>query len=211
VAGYIRADHVLPVTMHGSSASTDVKILRAMLNGLDMSFNFRPPRTQFIQGIEASVGVSGLSVTASILNPMPQSIVLGSLDLAVRERTSRGAPVYDVNTARSLTRIPGQVMKPGQASTLRAQLSLFDAHLGDFELLRRLIEGAKKGKVVVGVTGLVGITIKPGFSITVNYTADNISATVRCPIICPQTRKGARPLLARPLLAPVTPHRNHSS
>mmetsp|Transcript_55358 Transcript_55358/g.157299 ORF Transcript_55358/g.157299 Transcript_55358/m.157299 type:complete len:495 (-) Transcript_55358:75-1559(-) len=185
ISAYIRAEHVLPVTMHGTPVSSTIPFLSSMMNGLNMSFNFRPPKTQFIQGIEASVGVTGISAVANILNPLPQSIVMGDLDLSIREDTVKGAAVFDLDTAQSTTHIPGQELKPGLASALHMKLSLFSAHLTDFDLLKRLIEDAQSGEVVVGVTGPVEITISPGFSLTVNYTADNIAASIRCPLICP--------------------------
>merc|ERR1711972_915213 len=132
-----------------------------MGNGMALRFNFKPPKTQFIDHIEANIGLSGLSAAARVYNPLPDNIIFDSLKIAIREGSTSGEDVFTLDTAKSDTHIPGQILKPMQISTLDISLSLFNAHLTDPAQLMRLISDAHQGKVLVGVTGPVTIKIAP--------------------------------------------------
>merc|ERR1712232_1099871 len=58
VLSYMRADAVEPVAVHGTAYSTRDPILNVVVNGLALTFNFKPPRTQFIRHIEADIEFS---------------------------------------------------------------------------------------------------------------------------------------------------------
>lgn len=184
ITGYIKADEVEPVTMHGSKWSTSDPYLGMVLAGLDFSFNFKPPGTQFIHGLVATVGLSGLSADATIFNPLPQRIVMGDMNLVIRENNVKGEDIFRLDTQKSSTHVPGQILEPSQTTILHISLSLFDAHLTDLMLLGRLIKDAHMGKVRVGVTGPVTVTILPSFTMTVDYSHDDLIATLKCPVVC---------------------------
>lgn len=184
ITGYVKADKVEPVTMHGSRWSTQDPYLGMVLDGLDFSFNFKPPGTQFIHGLEATVGFSGLSAEAVIYNPLPRGIVMGDMNLAIRENNAKGEEIFSLDTKKSSTRVPGQVLQPSQTTTLHISLSLFDAHLTDLMLLSRLIRAAHMGRVKVGVVGPVTVTILPKFTMTLDYSADDLIAKLKCPVVC---------------------------
>mmetsp|Transcript_80301 Transcript_80301/g.239139 ORF Transcript_80301/g.239139 Transcript_80301/m.239139 type:complete len:497 (-) Transcript_80301:28-1518(-) len=182
ILGYIKAE-VQPVTVFGSEGSTSDPFLSAILGGLNATFNFQPPPTQFIRAVEANIGL-GVRARASIYNPLPQAITMGDVDLNIEEENKYGHLIFRLRTEGSITNLPGAVLQPKQTSTLDIQLNPFDAKLTDFQLLGRLLKAAEAGRLAVRVSGPVTITIQPSFTVTVDYSADNITAVLKCPFLC---------------------------
>jgi len=183
ILGYMRAEEVQPLMVFGSALSTTDHLLRAIMDGLNLTFNFRPPQTQFIQRIEADIGLQ-IRAKATVFNPLPQTITLGDLNLVVKEDNLTGSQVFRIDTTKSASYSRGSDLLPNQSSTLEIALSLLDANLNDLSLVNRLIHAARMGRLVVGVVGPVGFTIKPGFQATVDYSSENVTAELRCPLFC---------------------------
>eukprot|EP00931_Biecheleriopsis_adriatica_P056662 TRINITY_DN33585_c0_g1_i1.p1 TRINITY_DN33585_c0_g1~~TRINITY_DN33585_c0_g1_i1.p1 ORF type:complete len:505 (+),score=71.53 TRINITY_DN33585_c0_g1_i1:35-1549(+) len=191
ILGYIRAD-VQNVTMHdGTSINPFVRIV---LRGLSLSFNFQPPRERFIKRINANVGLLAMQATALVSNPLPQDIIMGKLDLSIREHTTQGEEVFRLDTAKSSTGIAGQVLKANNETELHLSLSTLDARLTDPALLARLIQDAAEGAIVVGVRGPITITIAPSFNVTVVYSANNVTSSLTCPVVCGSAQSVLNPL-----------------
>merc|ERR1712129_125922 len=100
VLGYVQAEEVQPLMVHGSALSTTDRLLHAIMDGLSLTFNFRPPRTQFIQRIEAVIGPQ-IRARAIVFNPLPQTITLGDLNLVVKEHNLSGSQVFRIDTMKS--------------------------------------------------------------------------------------------------------------
>merc|ERR1711971_715025 len=100
------------------------------------------------------------------------------------ERNLAGSRVFRVDTTKSANYARGSDLLPKQSSTLEISLSLLDANLNDLPLVGRLIKAARMGRLVVGVIGPVGITIHPGFQATIDYSSENVTAELHCPIFC---------------------------
>lgn len=183
ILGFLRAE-IQPIAMLASKKSTEDPILQTIFDGLILAFDFQAPAYRFIQSIEASVDAHGLRAVASIFNPLPDQIVFGHMDMQINEGTMDGENIFDLNTKKSDTRIPGQILNPNSTSDLKIKLSLFNAHLTDPSQLIRLIGAARQGRVLVGVKGPVTITIAPRFQLTVQYSTNNVTCMLKCPIWC---------------------------
>jgi len=185
VLGYVKSEEVQPLMVLGSALSTADHLLHAIMDGLSLTFNFRPPRTQFIQRIEADIGPQ-IRARAIVFNPLPQTITLGDVNLVVKEHNLSGSQVFRIDTTKSASYARGSDLPPKQSSTLEISASLLDANLNDLPLVGRLINAAKVGRLVVGVSGPVEITIQPGFRAIVDYSSENVTAKLHCPIFCAQ-------------------------
>merc|ERR1711920_221057 len=95
--------------------------------------------------------------------------------MEINEDSTAGENIFYLDTDKSSTHIPGQILKRNQTSDLHISLSLFNAHLTDPVQLYRLIGDAHEGKVLVGVKGPVTITIAPSFGLSVDYSAENVT------------------------------------
>ncbi|CAE7880671.1 WRAP73 [Symbiodinium microadriaticum] len=182
ILGYIRADMQM-VTMHGTERSCSDPLLAVVLDGLDLRFHFKPPAARFIHHITANLGLIGLQVTAEVANPLPQKIELGGTDLSVRENTVEGEQIFRLKGDQD-SGLGGQVLRPSEISALKLSLSTLDADLKDPLLIARLIEDAVDGAVVVGVSGPLSLTIAPNFTLTLNYIANNVTASITCLLVC---------------------------
>ncbi|CAE7703799.1 WRAP73 [Symbiodinium sp. CCMP2592] len=182
IVGYIRADMQM-VTMHGTKRSCSDPLLAVVLDGLDLRFHFKPPAARFIHHITANLGLIGLQVTAEVANPLPQRIEIGGTDLSVRENTVEGEQIFRLKGDED-SGLGGQVLQPSAISKLKLSLSTLDADLKDPLLIARLIEDAVDGAVVVGVSGPLSLTIAPNFTLTLNYIANNVTASLTCLLVC---------------------------
>eukprot|EP00439_Symbiodinium_sp_Y106_P083063 s1580_g22.t2 len=182
ILGYIRADMQM-VTMHGTDRSCSDPLLAVVLDGLDLRFHFKPPAARFIHHITANLGLIGLQVTAEVANPLPQRIEIGGSDLSVRENTVEGEQIFRLKGDQD-SGLGGQVLQPSAISKLKLSLSTLDADLKDPLLIARLIEDAVDGAVVVGVSGPLSLTIAPNFTLTLNYIANNVTASLTCLLVC---------------------------
>ncbi|CAE7696877.1 WRAP73 [Symbiodinium sp. CCMP2456] len=182
ILGYIRADMQM-VTMHGTERSCSDPLLAVVLDGLDLRFHFKPPAARFIHHITANLGLIGLQVTAEVANPLPQKIEIGGTDLSVRENTVEGEQIFRLKGDQD-SGLGGQVLQPSAISALKLSLSTLDADLKDPLLIARLIEDAVDGAVVVGVSGPLSLTIAPNFTLTLNYIANNVTASLTCLLVC---------------------------
>merc|ERR1712032_1384754 len=185
VLGYIKAEDVQPLVVHGSALSTSGHLLSAIMDGLNQTFNLRPPRTKLVQRIEVDVGLQ-IRTRTTVFNPLPQKITLGDMNLVVKENNLTGNEVCRIDTTKSASYSHGSDLLPNQSSTLEMSFSLFDANLKDAPLVTRLIKAVRMGSLVVSVVGPVDVTIKPGFKATVEYSSENVTAELHCPIFCAQ-------------------------
>mmetsp|Transcript_88280 Transcript_88280/g.152627 ORF Transcript_88280/g.152627 Transcript_88280/m.152627 type:complete len:515 (+) Transcript_88280:39-1583(+) len=183
ILGFLRAE-TQPVAMCGSEWSTSDPFLRVILEGLTLAFNFQAPEYQFIHAIEATFDFHGLRALANIYNPLPDKIIFGHMAMNVNEGSVEGENIFQLDTDKDDTRIPGQILKPDQRSDLNIKLSLWNAHLTDPAQLIRLVGSAKNGSILVGVKGPVTITIAPSFQLTVEYSRNNVTAILKCPVWC---------------------------
>eukprot|EP00434_Breviolum_minutum_P041160 symbB.v1.2.036612.t1/scaffold5194.1/size29914/2 len=181
ILGYITAQ-LQTLIMVASNRSSVNPLLNAVLDGLQLPFHFEPPQASFIHRIIADVGLVGLQVTALIVNPLPQVIVLGAMDLSIREKTTQGADIFHLK-GNSTSGLGGQELQPG-TSELHLSLSTMDANLKDLFLVGRLIGDAADGAVVVGVSGPLTITIRPNFTVTLDYMANGVTAELSCLVVC---------------------------
>ncbi|CAJ1331403.1 unnamed protein product [Effrenium voratum] len=182
VLGYVRHE-LQTVTMSGSGRSSQDPLLSALLDGLQLPFRVRPPEGNFIRRIEAQVGLVQMQVLAEIANPLPQEIVLGAMDLSIREKGSTGQEIFRL-TGNATSGLGGEVLKSKAVSRLRLSLRTMDANLKDFFLVGRLVEDAVDGAAVVGVRGPLAITVRPSFHLMLQYIADNVTAELYCPVVC---------------------------
>ncbi|CAL1160489.1 unnamed protein product [Cladocopium goreaui] len=181
ILGYITAE-VQTLSMMASRRSSSNPLLAMVLDGLQLPFRFEPPEASFIHHISADVGLIGLQVTAEITNPLPQVIVLGAMDLSIREKTTKGMDIFHLK-GNETTGLGGQELQPGN-SKLHLSLSTMDANLKDLFLIGRLIKDAVDGSVVVGVSGPLTITIRPSFTVTLDYMANGVTAQLSCLVLC---------------------------
>mmetsp|Transcript_31306 Transcript_31306/g.68556 ORF Transcript_31306/g.68556 Transcript_31306/m.68556 type:complete len:282 (+) Transcript_31306:1-846(+) len=184
ILNYISDDaQVQPITVHGSSSAVSDPFLSTIFDNLTMTFDFKPPPPRFITAIGASAGLTGLKAKVQVFNPLPQQIIMGSLDMHVHENNNSGPEVFHLHS----TAIAGSILQSNQSSLLKIGLSPFGANLGmlsNVALIKRLTAAAKNGKIKVGVWGPVDFTIAPSFQMTVNYRTNNITAILRCPVLC---------------------------
>lgn len=181
ILGYITAE-VQTLSMMASRRSSSNPLLAMVLDGLQLPFRFEPPEASFIHHISADVGLIGLQVTAEITNPLPQVIVLGAMDLSIREKITKGMDIFHLK-GNETTGLGGQELQPGN-SKLHLSLSTMDANLKDLFLIGRLIKDAVDGSVVVGVSGPLTITIRPSFTVTLDYMANGVTAQLSCLVLC---------------------------
>ena len=182
ITGYLAAE-VQAMVVHGSKRSSQNFLLATVLQGLRLAIRFQPPRDPLVHRIDADVGLTQMQVTSWVKNPLPQVIVLGAMDLSIRERTTAGEEIFRLK-GNATSGLGGRQLAASAEAKLKLSLATLDANLGDLSLLGRLIEDAVGGKMVVGVSGPLSLTISPHFRTTLQYEANNITAHLSCLVVC---------------------------
>lgn len=183
--GFLHAE-IQTLAMHGSKLSTVDPLLRVILDRLPLFFNFKAPSYQFFESIEASFDVRGLRAGARVFNPLMNHITFEHLAIEINEGSNAGNAVFKLDTNRSNTGIPGQVLQPNGTSLLKIRLSLSDAQLTSPQQVTRLLGGAMNGSILVGLNGPVSITVAPSFQMKFHYSADNVTCRLKCSVWCRQ-------------------------
>ena len=182
ITGYLAAE-VQAMVVHGSKRSSDNFLLATVLEGLLLAIRFQPPRDPLVRHIDADVGLTQMQVTSWVKNPLPQVIVLGAMDLSIREHTTAGEEIFRLK-GNATSGLGGRQLAASAEGKLKLSLATLDANLGDLSLLGRLIEDAVGGQMVVGVSGPLSLTISPHFGLTLQYEANNITAHLSCLVVC---------------------------
>mmetsp|Transcript_12404 Transcript_12404/g.35486 ORF Transcript_12404/g.35486 Transcript_12404/m.35486 type:complete len:492 (-) Transcript_12404:47-1522(-) len=183
MGGYIRGEEQAITTIGNRRSSLD-PLIGVILQDVKLDFTFVPPPTDFVQNVVARVSPTGLNAKVKVYNPLPKAITLGGIDLEVFLKDVPDMSIFTLDSSQSQTRVPGTMLQPKQITEIVINLSIFGAKIGALTEIKKIIEAAESGNIVVTVRGPVTFTVDPAFAMTVPYTGSGLECHLGWCVFC---------------------------